>query len=394
MSAGMRVLHVIPTIALEHGGPSHAVRLMAEAVCSLGAEVHVAATSYGTPEGNEDPARVWDYEENGVAFHLFPQVAGSRWNLSWGLTRWLFTNATRFDILHVHAPFAYPTWPACVAARHAGVPYVYRPLGTLDPWSLRQKAWKKWPYYWLIERRNLFRAHRVHVTSAAEREAVETLGAEHERVTLIPIGIPAAPPRIDPPRDGVLRLLFIGRLHPKKGIPLVLQAMATLRANGEDVVLEVAGSGDPAYAASLRAEIEKLALGEAVRFVGFATGAQKERLFAESDVFVLPAYDENFGISVAEAMARGVPVVISEAVGLADHVRTAGAGRICRTGDPANLADAIRSLASPEARRIAGARGVSLVAAEFSTHVMGQRLMTEYRSAEGVRPFPAPHRAR
>jgi glycosyltransferase involved in cell wall biosynthesis len=388
----MRVLHVIPTIALEHGGPSHAVRVMAEAVHGLGAEVHVATTSYGTPQAREDPARVWDYREHGVEFHLFPQIAGSRWNVSLGLTRWLFTHARTYDVLHVHAPFAYPTWPACVAARRAHVPYVYRTLGTLDPWSLRQKAWKKWPYYHLVERRNLMRAYRVHVTSAAEREAVERLRVPRERIALIPIGIRIPPVRARPRSEGALRLLFIGRLHPKKGIPLLLEAVAVMRAAGEPIVLDLAGSGDETYTAWLRAETVRLAVDDCVRFVGFATGQEKAELFAGAHVFVLPAYDENFGISVAEAMAHGLPVVVSDSVGLADQVRAAGAGRICRTADVSSLTDAIRSLASPDAQRDAGGRGVELVATELSIPAMAQALMALYRGAESRRaldPFQA-----
>jgi glycosyltransferase involved in cell wall biosynthesis len=377
----MRVLHVIPTIALEHGGPSHAVRLMARVVTKTGAEVHVAATSHGTSQGRTDPGRVWVYQEDGVTFRLFPQLAGSRWNFSASLTRWLFTRVADYDVLHVHAPFSYPTWPACAFARRMRVPYLYRTLGTLDPWSLRQKAWKKRPYYQLVEKRNLYGAHAVHVTSRPEREAIAALGVPRDKIALIPLGIDPAS-RLGPrPEAPPLRLLFIGRLHPKKGIPLLLEALSQLRATGIDAVLDVAGSGDEAYARVLAGEVQRLALGPAVRFVGFVTGEAKEQLLGSAHVFVLPAYDENFGISVAEAMAYGVPVVVSEAVGIAEDVNEARAGRICATGDAAALAGAVKELMDPEERAACGRRGVALVASTFSIGAMGSRLVEAYADA-------------
>ena len=160
----MRVLHVIPTIALEHGGPSHGVRMMASA-CAARHHVEVVATSYGTPQGRQDPGRTWQYEEGGVVYRLLPQLRGSRWNFSVPITRWLFSRAVDYDVLHIHAPFSYPTLAACAAARHAKVPYVYRTMGTLDPWSLRHRAWKKWPYYQALEKPNLRAASAIHVTS-------------------------------------------------------------------------------------------------------------------------------------------------------------------------------------------------------------------------------------
>jgi glycosyltransferase involved in cell wall biosynthesis len=380
----MRVLHVIPTIALEHGGPSHAVRIMARAVAEVGAEVDVVATSQGTPQGKEDPRRAWVYEEGGVTYRLFPQRAGSRWNFSLPLTRWLFGNVHRYDVLHVHSPFVYPTLSACLAARRANVPYLYRTLGILDPWSLRQKAWKKWPYYHLIERRNLLRSCVVHVTSEAERQAIIALGVTREKIALIPVGIPSVRRRTAPLAEWPFRVLFIGRLHPKKGIPLLIDAIKQLRTEGTDAVLDIAGTGEPRYVDSLASHVRGLALDDVIRFVGFAAGERKAELFARAHVMALPSYDENFGISVAEAMAYGLPVVISDAVAIADHVRAAGAGRVCRTGDVPTLTQALRELLSDDARDACGERGAALVASEFSVAVMAQRLMSEYRRAIGV----------
>jgi glycosyltransferase involved in cell wall biosynthesis len=160
-----------------------------------------------------------------------------------------------------------------------------------------------------------------------------------------------------------------------------LEAIDRLRRGGLDVVLDVAGSGDEAYAATLAAQVRALGLDSVVHFVGFATGARKSELFASADVFALPAYDENFGISVAEAMAHGLPVVISDGVGLAEHVRAAGAGRVCPVGDAAALAEALRELVPPRERAACGERAAALVARELSIPVMAERLLAEYHRA-------------
>jgi glycosyltransferase involved in cell wall biosynthesis len=376
----MNVLHVIPTIDLEKGGPSHGVRMMAEACAARGLQVEVAATSYGTSRGTADPGRLWEYQEGGVIYRLFPQVRGSRWNLSLPLTRWLLAQAGRYDVLHVHAPFSYPTLAACGAARRRGAPYIYRTMGTLDPWSLRHRAWKKWPYYHLVEKRNLRAAAVVHVMSQAELRAIRQLGfGAHARVVGYGIALPEISRR--GPRD-VVRFLFLGRLHPIKALPTLLEAIATLAAgDGAAVRLDVAGGGDEAYRRELEGQVERLSVGAHVRFHGFVHGEAKLRLFAESDAFVLPSHHENFGIAAVEAMGAGLPAVISDGVALADEIEAAGAGVRFPAGDARALAGALRKILDAGVRIRAGERARRLVEERFSIESMGNGLVDMYRAA-------------
>lgn len=375
----MRVLHVIPTIALEHGGPSQAVRSMARAAATRGVHVEVVATSFGTPQARDDPGRVWEYEEDRVLYRLFPQVRGSRWNLSMSLTRWLFANAKRWDMLHVHAPFSYPTLPACAAAQHSNVPYVYRTLGMLDPWCLRQEYWKKWPYYHLLVRRSLHHAAAVHVTSDMERQTLVRLGYG-ARTVIVPIAVSPSPPAPRDQHSGPTRLLFLGRLHPKKGLPVLLRALAlALVQDGRRFVLEVAGDGEPRYRRELEVEARRLGVIDAVRFLGFVTGESKTRAFADADMFVLSSFHENFGVAVVEALAAGLPAILSDGVALAQEVHKAGAGLSVPTGDVSALADAIRELSAPERMKEARPAARSF-ARRFSPEVVTDELMRLYEA--------------
>lgn len=377
----MRVLHVMPTVALSYGGPSYAVRRMAKAVVDLGHTVDVIATSFGSPEGDKDATRTWEYEEGGATYRLFPRTGRSSFNLSIALTRFLVAHVAAYDVVHVHVPFTYTTLLACAAARRAGVPFVYRTLGTMAPWSLRQKAWKKLPYYHLVERRNMAWATLVHVTAESEREAIAGLGFG-EKTALVPLGVDVGASVDRPRRSGPLRALCLGRLHPKKGIEHLLDAVKSmLAADTEAVRLTIAGAGEPAYEAELSQRITSLGLDAVVEQKGFVEGEEKERVLAAADVFVLPSYDENFGIAVVEAMAAGLPVVVSDAVGVAPEIRAASAGIITRTGSSDDVAAALQELREPETRERMGRDARALVDRSFSVAAMGANLVAMYGRA-------------
>lgn len=374
----MRVLHVIPSAAPRDGGPAVAVRAMARTLAARGLEVTVATTDAGLaiPPGAAAGAPVW---EEGAEYRYFSASLRSGWKLSRPLSRWLHAHVGSYDAVHVHALFSYPTIPACRAAEAAGVPFVLRPLGTLDPWSLRRHAWKKRPYLALIERRHLRAASAIHATSAAEADAVAALGYA-DRVRTIPLGVdaPPPPPREPPAAGAPLRLLFLSRVHPKKGLPLLLAAMAG--ASGEiDARLTVAGTGAPGYLREMEALCHRLGLSGRVRFAGHLEGAGKEAALREADVFVLPSYQENFGIAVAEAMAAGLPVLVSDQVGIAEEVREAGAGLVVPAEAEA-IAGALSSLAARPAARIAmGAAGARLARERFSWDRTADGLVELYR---------------
>jgi glycosyltransferase involved in cell wall biosynthesis len=378
----MRVLHVIPSVSPLHGGPSFAVRGVGEALAALGIDVDVATT---TANGRGELSVPFDGPvfEQGVRYFYFRRQHPKFWTFSWPLTRWLTQHAGAYDILHVHALFSYPTLPACWAARRHRVPYVLRPLGTLDPWSLRSHRWKKAPYFHLFERRNLLGAAAIHAVSQREQRAIEALGLTSPVVT-IPLGVDpmASEDSTAARRQGggtgdIVNLLFLSRLHPKKGIELLLDAVGFLTADAR-IRLFVAGDGDAAYVARLKDRAKANGLSDRMVFTGFVTGAERRRLLNEADLFVLPSYDENFGMAVAEALSAGLPVVVSEHVALADRVREAGAGLVVPC-DAQELARAIATLVDdPNLRHCMGQAGRRLAQAEFSWPEVARRLTALY----------------
>lgn len=347
----MRVLHVIPAVANRYGGPSAALRGMTVALASRGLSVTVATTDADGPARLAVPLD-GAVVEGGVTYRYFGRSAPGEYKFSWPLTRWLYREVRSFDVIHIHALFSYSTAAAARLAARARVPFILRPLGTLGAWSLGYRSWKKRPYLRLVERRHLRDAAALHATSDVEAGALASLGYAG-KTRVIPLGVdvlddlpvPLTSEQSTGPSTRPVRLLFLSRLHPVKNLPLLLNAVALLgRSSGPRVDLTVAGEGEPAYEEELRRLVATLDLSDRVRFVGRLEGEAKERAFDGADLFVLPSKHENFGIAAAEALARGVPALLSREVGIALEVERAGAGRTAEA-DASSLASAITSLA-------------------------------------------------
>jgi glycosyltransferase involved in cell wall biosynthesis len=315
----------------------------------------------------------------GVEYHYFPRELPGVWKLSLGLSRWLRSNVSRFDVVHVHALFCHATMAGCRTARDYRVPYVLSPHGSADPWSLNRRSWKKAPYFRFVEREHFIHAAAIHATAQAEADAVRQLGFG-SRVRVIALGVEdcgVAPRRAD---DATLRLLFLSRLHPKKGIPLLLDAVARARAEGTRVELAIAGDGPTAYKNELLARVDQLGLRGLVRFLGHVEGPLKREILAAADVSVLPSHQENFGIAVAEAMSAGLAVIVSDQVGVATDVRAAGAGLVVPVDVPA-LASAITRLArDPDERRTMGLRASRFAQLHYSWDRVAKDFVQLYSS--------------
>lgn len=283
--------------------------------------------------------------------------------------RWLMRHAADYDGLHLHVPFTYPVYAAVNAARTARRPFVISAHGSLDPWSLRHKRWKKLPYLMLIERSQLARARAIHVTSTFEQRGLEKLGIPCDAIRYIPLAVtvPTALSRRMTRANG-LRLLFMSRLHPVKDVRTLLLAVASLKDPG--LRLTVAGEGDPRHTSELHALVRALGLDTAVEFTGHLREPEKSAMWETHDLFVLPSLHENFSLSTVEAMATGMPVIVSDQVGVADRVVAANAGRVVPGADPQALARAIRELSDSNMRYEAGANARRLVEREFSTAVL------------------------
>jgi glycosyltransferase involved in cell wall biosynthesis len=371
----VRVLHVIPSAAPVDGGPNLAVRAMARGLAARGVEVTVATTNAAGSSSLDVPLDSPVIDE-GVVYRYFARTVPGSWKFSWPLTRWLWANASAYDVVHVHALFSYATIPGCRAAVHAPVPYVLRPLGTLSEWSLGHRGWKKRPYYALLERSHLEMASAIHVTSDAEADDVTRLGYG-DRARVIPLGVDvAANLRVRRRHDDTapFRLLFLSRLHEKKNIPLLLRAVSSLRETSRPIELTIAGDGDRAFREELVRLAHALGLGSTVRFVGHVEGEAKRQALADADCFILPSAHENFGLAVAEALGVGLPVIVTPGVALSRDVSRAGAGLVT-DATPERIAETIAWVTRhPSALVEMGERAWQLAKRELSWETTCARL--------------------
>lgn len=336
----MRVLHVIPSVAERSGGPATAIVPLCRALRDAGTDLLLVTTN----EGLSNTDCVADYK--GVPARFFPVQLGASFKYSRPLAAWLKNNAPKFDVVHVHAVFNHASVAAAGACRSAAVPYVIRPLGTLDPWSMKQKPVRKRVFWFVSGRKMLERSAAVHYTAQAEKEATEGfLRLNHGRV--IPLGVEAGDaPSPDltqwfPALAGQRYVLFLSRLHPKKGLDLLIESFVSLARRPEfgSWRLVIAGDGPREYVATLK---EKAANSHRITFADWVEGEAKEALLRNASLLALPSCQENFGFCVLEAMVRGVPVLLSPQVNLAREIDVADAGWIVERDElTAGLATAL-----------------------------------------------------
>ena len=382
---GLKVLHIIPSVGPLRGGPSVAVRTIAKGLLKHGISVDVATTDDNGPGRLRIPLGRPIVEE-GVTYWYFPRQT-SFYTVSWPLFQWLEAHVSNYDLVHIHALFSFaPTVGAFWAARRR-VPYMVRPLGVLNTWGIRHRhPFLKRLSLRLVERPVLAHAAAAHFTSEQERCEAE-LVVPGTRSVVIPN--PVATVEVDQhPLPGALLsrypkllgkrvVLFLSRLDPKKGIDLLIHGFAKFRATRPDVALAVAGNGDEVFVARLREQAQQLGVQTDVIWAGFLEGEEKRVLLAGSDVFVLPSYSENFGIAVVEAMASGLPVIVSDHVGIHHDVSRAGAGLVVRC-DANEIQRALNQILDSEPLRESMSRNACRLATEFSPEAVTARLLSVY----------------
>ncbi|MCC7007747.1 MAG: glycosyltransferase [Acidobacteria bacterium] len=389
------VLHVIPSVAPRDGGPSAAVLGMGRALRTLGWDAQIATTDAdGRTRLPVDLGRTVDH--HGVPTIFFARALGVGFKWSPALAQWLRQHVTDYDVVHVHAVFSHSSMAAGRACQAAAVPYLVRPLGTLDPWSLGRKAWRKRLLMAGAGRRLLRGAAAMHYTTDEEGRLAETALRGLPRPIVVPNGVDDEWFQVGPAGANVTpRLLSMSRLDPKKGIDRLIAAFHSIadEPHARAWRLTIAGDGEPSYVSTLRALARDGAGRGRIDFPGWVHGRDKRALLAASALFVLASRQENFGIAAAEALAAGLPVVLSAGVNLAHDVRAAGAGWTAGETTEA-LADVLSlAMRGGEERRRRGARGrrmaeafrwPAVAAALVDAYVTAASPDTPTRSAAGV----------
>lgn len=265
------------------------------------------------------------------------------------------------DVLHTHCVWNPATLQIAAAARQMGVPYVASLHGMLDDWCMAQRGLKKRAYMSLGGRHFLEKAARIHCTARAEHDQSKKWfpnGAE----AIIPYLMDLEPYRNLPGRELAARkfsflntggeptVLFLSRLHYKKGPELLLQAASRLKSQQIRGQVAFAGTGEPEYVASLKKLASQLGIANNVHFIGQVTGQEKISLYQNADLFVLPTSQENFGLVLIEALACGTPLITTKGVDIWQDVQSSGAAEIVDQA-PDQLAASIAKLLSDESLR-------------------------------------------
>ena len=374
----MRILHVVPSYipAWRYGGPIHSVHGLCKALAARGHTVDVATTNVDG-DGNSDVPLARPVDLEGVRVHYFPSTRLRRLYYSPGMRTFMAASMGTWDIVHTHSVFLWPTTSAARLARRHHKPYVLSPRGMLVRDLIQRRSpWLKRGWIGLFERRNVAEAAAVHVTSAVEAQEMLAMAFRPRSIIDIPNGfdlpIETVPPDRNPASSAPYAL-FLGRISWKKGLDRLMDALPL--APGVRVV--VAGNDDEDYWPKMRAKIAALALGDRVTYKGFVEGDAKQELLGGAAFLVLPSYSENFGNVVLEAMAMGVPVIVTPEVGLSGSVSSTESGIVC-AGEPAILAEAMTRLANDSVLRSRLAVNARRTAASYSWANVAERMEAAY----------------
>ena len=373
----MRVLHVAPHIDPRWGGIAVALAGLARAQVQAGIDVAIVVTYHRT-----EPLDALDgLQADGIDIRAVgPGITPLLWHPR--LARVMDRAVARANVVHVHSMWTEVQEATARAARRHDKPYVLAPHGTLAPWSLSQSSLRKKIYLAWRGQAQLDDAAALHFTTSRERELVqlrlraaaivEPNGVDMSEFSeLPPIG---AFRRRHPEVEGRPMLLFLSRIHKKKGLDLLIPAFAEVPG---DAVLVIAGP-DGGQAVTVRELTRRHGVADRVLFTGMLHGTERIAAMVDADLFVLPSYQENFGMVVVEALAAGTAVVISDQVNIHDVITDHELGEVVPT-DVQPLADALRRwLGDAQRREAIGARARSFVTAHYDWRRIAERWVEHY----------------
>jgi glycosyltransferase involved in cell wall biosynthesis len=373
----VKILHVIHSVDPRGGGPIEGIRQLSAALVALGHQVGVMSL--------DAPDTPWAAD---FPLPFFPIGSGKRgYGYASGVVAWLIAHADDYDVILVNGLWQFGGYATWLATRKTGKSYCVYTHGMLDPWFKRRyplKHLKKWLYWPWGEYRVLRDAAAVFFTCEEERrEARKSFWLYHCRECVLGYGISAPPVEAEAQQELFRQtfptlaekrlLLFLGRMHEKKGCDLLLRAWAE-SASGLHLVM--AGPCDNAYGLSMKELAEKLGLTDRITWTGMIQGDLKWGAFRSSEAFILPSHQENFGISVVEALACSLPVLISDKVNIWREIVEDGAG-LTEDDTPAGTQrllvrwDAL----SEEERFIMGSRALACFQARFQVEGVARHLI-------------------
>lgn len=384
-SAASRWLAVVSHLHPRYGGLSAAVPRLGLSLARERQEVALAA--FCAPGEHYQPA---GYDEDHLSY--WP-VSRRRWIESASLRRRFGRAVAAQDGLHVHGLWEMSTLAACRAARQTKRPYVLSAHGMLEPWALANKALKKKIYAALIEHANVRGAACLHALTQTEAAQYRTFGAKGP-IAIVPNAVDV-PERLCadlfleafPGLRGRRLVLFLGRLHPKKGLDLLAEAWLSIGREFPEAVLVLAGPDSEGTRERLEALLAKDVAEGRVVFTGMLAEQMKWSALAAAECFVLPSFSEGLSMSVLEAMGAGLPVLVTHACNMPEISQEKAGWEIEPNAD--ELAEALGDLLgrTPSQNHDTGHRGAQLIATRYSSTSVAEQMAAVYQFAlHGRRP--------
>ena len=296
----MRVVHVVPSITNEASGPSYSVVRLCESLIANGQDVTLTALDFLREPNPRDFLKTF-------SLGWGPRRLGR----SPAMRKWLLEQADsgESDLFHNHSLWMMPNVYPGQAARNSGIPLVVSPRGTLSGWAMQSGSPVKRIFWPLLQRPALTAASCLHATAESEYKDIRRMGFS-QPVAIIPNGVDIPEAKLKAAKDDQT-LLFLGRIHPIKGLDVLLPAWRAVQDRFPKWRLKIVGPDNRGYLGEMRRLASDLRL-ERIEFMGALFGAHKWPAYQQADLFVLPTYSENFGMSVAEALAAGTPAIVTK----------------------------------------------------------------------------------
>jgi glycosyltransferase involved in cell wall biosynthesis len=379
----VRILHVSPYFApaFRYGGPPRSILGLCRGLVDAGIEVEVFTT---TANGDKPlPAAPEGVVYEDVPVRYFPLAWPQRYWRANGLRAAVRTAADRADLIHVHGLWNMTSWAGVASARAARKPYVISPRGMLRPEAMQRHRRMKSLAYWGIERANLEAATLLHATSDLEKSDLTQYGPP---VAVIPNGV--TPSNAIPEAIAGLRsragldesdvvVTFLGRLHPIKRLDLLADAFAIVHRANASARLVIAGPDEGGYRG--RVESRFAPVSSVTRWLGPLASDEVAALLATSRALVQCSDSESFGMSVAEALGAGVPVVVTRSSGWA-AVESAGCGYSVAQ-EPAAIADGILRVLGAQHPRLMRERARDWARKTFASDSVAHAMLDAYHMA-------------
>ncbi len=373
----MKILHVIPLISKIYGGPSESIIHLVDSLNKSGQDTDLLTTF------SEDSSGDVNYSIIKERIILLPRIKVFRDYVPL-LKEWLNDNISDYELVHIHSLFNYTSHVAMTCARQKKIPYVLRTLGHLNDYDLQKKRVLKKVWLNFVDKNNLNLVSAFQSTSNSETNEIKKL-FPFTKVEAIPHGI-RLPVTSFKTEVKDIKLLFISRLHKKKNIPAILEAVSKASQSGISLNLKIAGEPNPGeddYKVYLQKMVQDLNIQKHVEFCGFLSGQAKEDAFKWADVFILPSFDENFGVAVMEALSYAIPVIISPQVALSKEVSEFGGGWITDENKPQS-SESIYNILEMVSRNkdliLDESKKARLLAEKFSWENNSRALISLYKS--------------